>query len=327
MRWVVLLALVGCAGHLKVDPYAPTTGGAIVAGPGGVPDVRCAGQPVTGPAQGFPKWRDRITKRLARPHHRGVDLIATTTSDQVLEGRLAYGLVDKTLDGEQVELFACVTGAWQRVGTTTTNAAGRFALRLAPADRLPVGLRDVYASVIGDRSGVRFLAYVAPSLSKLIVTDVDGTLTSAESSFVKSVLLGTDVAPQPGAAAALREASASGYQVVYVTARGDRFSEVTRQWLGTHGFPRGPTRFANGLFVAPGAATIAYKERVLRGLSGFDVAAGVGNRRSDVTAYDAAGVPANHIFVKLPEYGRELGTSLRAGAAVGFGAYSHLTLP
>jgi hypothetical protein len=323
---VVLVALVGCAGVMKPDPYAPATGD-IARGASGVPDVRCAGTPTTGPARGFKRWRHSLVTQFALADHRGIDLIATTTSEQVLRGKLGYGTLDKALDAEDVELFACLAGTWQRLGTAQTDRSGRFSFALDGTRRLPVGLRDMYMSTVADRSGARFLAFVAPPGTPMLVSDVDGTLTASESAFVKAVFIGADVKPHPGAAASLREAAARGYQIVYLTARGDRFTDETRHWLGTHGFPRGPLRLVPALIVKPGAATIAYKQRVLRGLAGFRIAAGVGNRKSDVAAYTAAGVPADRIFVKLPEYDGELGTALRSGAAVGFGAYGRIPLP
>ena len=307
------------------DPYAPARGGEINAG--AVPDVRCAGAPRAGKARGFRTLRHKIVAKFAQPSHRGFDLIAATGDPQVLSGQLAYGMNDKALDGEDVELFACVTGAWERVGATRTDRDGHFSLPLHGAAQLPVGLRDLYASVVADRSGVRFLAYVAPQNAKLIVSDVDGTLTSSEASFVKAVIVGKKVKPHPGAAAALRDARARGYQVVYVTARGDRFTDATRYWLGTNGFPRGPVRLAPSYIVKPGAATVAYKRRVLQSLASFDIVAGVGNRKSDVAAYSALGIAPDRIFIKLPEYKGEVGTALRNGAAVGFGAYRPLPIP
>lgn len=323
--WLALACVAGCVGVMKPDPYAPAQGVTAV-GPSGVADVQCAGSPATGPARGFSSVRTSIITRFARPDHRGTDLVTTTDGDQILRGKLGYGIADKDLEGEPVELFACTDGAWRRIGTARTNASGRFAYALHGADRLPAGLRDMYVSVVGDRSGARFLAYVAPRGTKLLVSDVDGTLTASESAFVKTVVYGANVAPHPGAAEALRKAAADGYQIVYLTARGDRFTDETRHWLGTHGFPRGPLRLAPSLIVKPGAATIAYKQRVLKGLAGFQLAAGVGNRTSDVAAYTAAGIPPERIFVKLPEYSGELGRALTSGAAVGFGAYSPIPL-
>ncbi len=321
----VVIGVTGCANVMKPDPYAPAKGSIRVTA-SGVPDVQCAGTPRTGPAEGFRSVRQRITMRFARPDHRGIDLIATTDGEQIVRGKLGYGALDKPLANEPIELFACRSGGWDFLGTAHTGADGRFAYALRGAGRLTDGLRDLYASVVADRSGVRFVAYIAPTGSKLLVTDVDGTLTSSESSFVKGALAGTYVRPHANAAASLRAAAADGYQIVYLTARGDRFTDDTRHWLGTHGFPRGPLRLASGLFVMPGQATATYKRRVLESLRGFEIAAGVGNRASDIAAYSAAGVPPERIFVKSREYRGELSNALRAGAAVGFGEYTRLPL-
>jgi phosphatidate phosphatase PAH1 len=314
--WPIVLMLVGCAGSLRTDPYAPRVG-AINPG-AAVPSVQCAGTPKTDGARGFRTPRHAIVTRFASPHHRGYDLIATNTDAQVLRGKLAYGVVDKTLDREDVELYACLAGDWQLVGTTRTDARGRFELALSSP--LPVGLRDLYASVVADRSGTHFLAFVAPAGSKVVVSDVDGTLTASESLFVKAVLLGRSVAAHPDAAAALRLAVASGYQVIYITARGDRFTDAPRAWLAANGVPRGPVRLAPSFIVKPGAPTVAYKHRALLDLQRFDVRA-LGNRSTDVAAYEESGIRPEHIFIKLPEYTAEVSTSLRAGAAIGFGRY------
>lgn len=315
---MLVLALVGCAGSLKHDPYAPATS-AISPG-AGVPTVECAENPKTGPARGFRTVRHSIVTRFARPAHRGYDLIATSTDEQVLRGKLAYGVIDKTLTREDVDLYACIAGDWSLLGTTRTDDRGVFSLPLDGAARLPVGLRNIYASVVADRSGMHFVAYIAPEGSRVVVSDVDGTLTATESSFIKAVLLGHNVGAQPDAAEALRLAAKSGYQVIYITARGDRFTDATRAWLARNGFPRGPVRLAPSFIVKPGASTIAYKQRALRDLAPFDVRA-LGNRRTDVAAYGRSGIKAEHIFIKLPEYTGELSTSLRAGAAIGFGHY------
>ncbi len=323
---VIAVGALACAGNMRTDPYAPATGGTIDQHAGNVPDVRCAGTPDTGPKRGFHTWRAGMITALASADHRGYDLVATSSEPQVLRGTLAYGLTDKSLEHEDVELFTCVAGSWQLVGTARTNDDGDFALPLDGARRMPVGLRDVYGSVVGDRTGFRFLAYIAPAGAKLVVADIDGTLTENENQFVKAVFLGRRVGAQPDAAAALSRATAAGYQVVYVTARGERFTDATRYWLATHGFPRGPVRLAPTLVLRPGAPTVAYKKRVIGELAADFSIAGVGNRSSDIAAYRAAGIPADRIFIKLPEFTGEVSTALRSGAAIGFGSYRDLAL-
>ena len=74
---------------MKPDPYAPATGSIRVTA-SGVSDVQCAGTPRTGPAEGFRGLRNTITMSLARPDHRGVDLVATEDAEQIVRGNLVY---------------------------------------------------------------------------------------------------------------------------------------------------------------------------------------------------------------------------------------------
>jgi hypothetical protein len=74
----------------------------------------------------------------------------------------------------------------------------------------------------------------------------------------------------------------------------------------------------------PGADTVEFKRNAINSLAAFKVAAGVGNRASDITAYTEAGLPAERIFIKLPEFTGEIGQQLMAGLATGFDLYDDL---
>src|SRR6185436_16912107 len=158
-------------------------GGGTGGGTGGgesraVPDVRCAGAPDAGPARDFRHLSSEIIAALGDAKHRGIDLVASAVrATQTLEGWISYTIADKALEDEDVDLFACLEGAWTAVGTARTDDEGYFALALSGAARLPIGMRDLFVSVAGDRTGVRFLGYVAPEGTQLILSDVDGTLT------------------------------------------------------------------------------------------------------------------------------------------------------
>ena len=43
----------------------------------------------------------------------------------------------------------------------------------------------------------------------------------------------------------------SGKVVIYISARGDQLTEMTRRWLATHGFPKGPIRLAKSMVTLP----------------------------------------------------------------------------
>jgi phosphatidate phosphatase PAH1 len=291
---------------------------------GDVPDVRCGAPPKGLPIEGFHHRGSRLAAALGSPAHHGDDLIALADEDQRITGAIAYSVARKALENEDVTVFACEDAAsWRQVGEGHTDGDGHFAVVLAGDHRLEAGLRDLYVRVAGDGTGVAFVALVAPELAKLVIVDIDGTLTTSEHAFPRSVVLHGAVDAQPYAAAALAHAPA---QVVYVTARGEHFSNVTHHWLAAHGFPRGPVRLAPGWFAKPGPAALAAKTHVLGELARrFTLVAGVGNRASDVAAYAAAGIPPPSIFVKLPEFEQELAPIIAAHGAVGFTSYAQLT--
>lgn len=333
---MVISTMLGCAvapapaaGVPELGPVAadPTEAGTTAGETGGVPDVRCTGAPDAGPARGFHHVKNVLISALGDPRHRGRDLVTSATTGQRLEGWISYTVIDKALEDEDVELFACRAGRWARVGTARTDDEGRFALALPAASRLPVGMRDLFVSVAGDRTGARFLGYVAPTGTSLVVSDIDGTLTSSESAFVETIVFGTEPAARAGAADAFAAATARGHQVVYVSTRGSQFTTATRDWLDHRGFPRGPVRLASSFVTLPGEDTVEFKTSAIQAMTaaGLALSTGVGNRASDVTSYAGAGLPADRIFVELPDFAGELQPLLDAHAAIGFTSYAELT--
>jgi phosphatidate phosphatase PAH1 len=308
---IVAALTTGCAFHAAVE-HPIVDPSSIAAGCGDAPAI----------ARGhFRHFGSKVTTGLGSPRHRGVDLIASTADEtQTLGGKFAYGAVDADLEEETIAISACVDHGWRTIGEATTDEHGRFALTLAGDHRLPAGMRDLYATAIGDGTGVRFVAYVAAPGTRVIVSDVDGTLTRSEHAMVSTVLWGSDIGNQPGAPNAL---AASGYQVIYVTGRGDQYTEVTRRWLALHGFPRGPLRLAPSTTMAAGAPTIEYKAAALVGLH-LPIAAAIGNRASDITAYGRAGVAPGRIFIHLPEFTNEVRDPIAQHLATGFTDYGAL---
>lgn len=325
---LVGLVAAGCAtadsesGEAEYDPRE-----AALAAVSGVPDVRCDAAPNAGARKSWRHFGSNIVA-LQSPKHRGFDLVAASTAGtQVLRGEISYGLVDKSLEDERVDLFACLAGRWEKLGTTLTDDEGLFNLSLSGGALLPIGMRDLFVSVQGDRTGTRFLAFVAPPATALAVSDVDGTLTSSENAFPISLALGGDVGLHAGAPAIFNALAARGYQPVYLTARGDLFTSDTRAWLAAKGMPRGPLRLAPHLITLPGGDTVELKAGILNALNatGLDVEVGIGNRGSDVSAYQQVQLPGDRVLVKLPEYEDEVAGEIGAGRATGFSSYVELT--
>jgi LNS2 (Lipin/Ned1/Smp2) len=326
--FLALSFAAGCTGTVSsvgVDPaeQAADTGGDDDSGLV-LPDVECAGNPDAGPALGWQHpFETGTTIALGADvaNHRGIDLVAGAgTNPQVLQGELRYGL--KSLEHENVTIFACRDGAWQNVGAATSDDSGDFSLSLADDARLPIGIRTLYVSVDGDRSGADFVGIVAPDGRGVTFSDVDGTLTSSENAAAAG-LIGLDVEANPGAADALNIIAQKGYPIVYVTAMARTFTNNRRAWLEAKGFPRGALRLAEGVLL-PGQATIDYKTQTFQAVAADSLvpSVGLGNRASDATAYQNVGIAGTQIFLKLGEFDDEDQPVIDAGQAVGVPDYS-----
>lgn len=317
---LVLLALIGPAA-VAADP-SPAKPAPATAAP--APRAPVIDTCKTAPSVKAAGWRHKRSRLTAKgtANHRGIDLIASEDDKvQQLGGKLAYGKIDKDIEDEDAEVFACVGGNWRSLGIRRTDDDGRIALALESTARLPVGMRDLYIAALGDGTGSYFLGYVAPRGAPVVVTDVDGTISWSENSVISNVVSrSADIGHRPNAPEAL---SKLPYPIVYVTARGDVFMNITRKWLERHGFPRGLLRLSNGLFARPGERAIEYKTATLKAL-GVPIAAGIGNRKSDITAYTAIGLAAKRIFIHLPEFASEVKRDLEAGNAIGFADYAKL---
>lgn len=323
LQILTLSTLASCTvDYEATEPMLPPD---VNVGTASVPDVRCTGTPDAGPATDWRHTASSLISEYGESHHRGMDLIATNgDATQTFTGKITYGGTDKDLEDEDVDVFACIDRAWARVGTARTNDDGRFSLALSGDARLPAGMRDMYLSVRGDRSGAAFLALVAPAGSRMIVSDIDGTLTASENAYPIALATGGDVAAQPDAPAALMSAAVRGVIVVYISTRGDRFTQDTRNFFAAKGFPRGPIHLPASIITIPGEDTVEFKTAAIADLASFDLIAGVGNRATDVAAYRNNGLPANRIFIKLPEFTEEVAAELDAGNATGFDSYEAL---
>jgi hypothetical protein len=319
MRSLWLVAIAACSAETaQLAPDAP-------AAATGIADIRCSTAPSL-PGRDLRHAKNEIVVEMGEPRHRGIDLIAAATDEtQTIGGAFAYSDLDKALEDEDIELFACTGPGWRDLGTATTDGDGRFALTLSGDARIDVGLRDLYAAA-PDGTGAWFLAFVAPAGSPVLVTDIDGTLTSSETTFPTSTVVGNSVGVQPGAPAGFMRAAASGITPIFVTARGDLYSESTRQWLAAKGFPRAPMHLGQPIITLPGTASTDFKRAVIAPLvMKLDIVAAIGNRASDVTAYRDAGISGARIWMKLPEYAGELTAALQNHDATGFYDYASLS--
>lgn len=134
-----------------------------------------------------------------------------------------------------------------------------------------------------------------PTQQSAVVFDIDGTLTPSPWQFWRA---------RDGAAAAVSQYAALGYEIIYITARIQLLQCHIPGWLEDEGFPLG------NLYVTQSAADRAdaetFKRRVLREWQtrGWEVMAAFGDSSSDFTAYSAEGVDQARI-IGLRRAGRD----------------------
>lgn len=276
-----------------------------------------ASKPVLGPKRPFSHLQSRLYA-LASPEHRGRDMIYADGDAQWLIGKFAYGLTDKDLEDEEVDVFVergC-GGTWEKLGTTRTtdgattpvegvSGSGRAFFRVPDDKALGVGRHRVRFVVAGDQTSTDLLVDVVPKGTKIVVSDVDGTLTDSETAEYPALLTGSLPGAQPQAADVLSGLAGKGYHVVYLTARPEWLTKRTHEFLTDRGFPPGVVHTTTGLTGAIGGAAASFKSDELAALEahGHVIAWAFGNQPSDTDAYDAANVqPKDHrVFLQVTD--------------------------
>jgi hypothetical protein len=242
--------------------------------------------------------------------HRGVDQYLREGDAQWIIGKFNYGslIARKNLVGEEVDIYVLrgCGNSWEKLGTALTTAGGGATIEGIPDDggrlffeipadkQLAVGRHRVRMVVAGDHSATELFVEVMPEGVPLFVSDVDGTLTTAELAELGSTIIGSIPDANDGAAQALKGLVNKGYRPVYLTARPELSVQRTREFVSARSFPEGRVETSLApLLGLTGSQAVAYKTAALERLTdrGFEIAYAFGNTATDAEAYDNAGIP------------------------------------
>jgi hypothetical protein len=268
-----------------------------------------AAPPDAGPLLDWEHFESTLVTASGAERHRGRDMFYNPGDTHWAMAKLAYGPTDWDLSGEQVDLFLlrnCMDD-WEPLGPAFTTFDGEHPTVegvedsggwvFFPLPALPLGRHRVHMVVRGDDSRVDTYIEVVEPGTPIILSDIDGTLTTSEWERLVDFLLDNIPDVNPGAPEALQALVDRGYRPMYLTARPEFLGNRTYEFIALRGLPPGIIHTTLTTTGATGAEAVGYKSGELAALAarGLVPAWVFGNTDSDAEAYDNAGIqPLDH---------------------------------
>lgn len=274
--------------------------------------------PDAGPTLDWEHFESSVVTNSGAERHRGRDMFYNPDDDHWAMAKFAYGPTDWDLSGEQVDLFLLrgCEGDWEPLGPTFTtfdsdhptvegveDTGGWVFFQLPQA--LPLGRHRIHMVVRGDDSRADTYIEVVEPGTPIILSDVDGTLTTSEWERLVDFLLDNIPDVNPGAPEALQALVDLGYRPMYLTARPEFLGNRTYDFVEQRGLPPGIIHTTLTTTGAMGAEAVGYKSAELAALAarGLVPTWVFGNTDSDGEAYENAGImPLDHrIFYQFDD--------------------------
>jgi hypothetical protein len=282
-----------------------TGGGGPVCPP---PPACDAPLPDLGDERGFDDPMSTFYATTGFPVHRGRDMFYNPGDPVWIMGKFTYGIFDKDLKGEEVDIYLLrdCGEAWEYLDTVETTAeddshpttegvddSGGWVFYQLPEELALAPGRHRFELVVGgDLSHTSVIVDVVDPGTPLIVSDVDGTLTTSENEEFTALLTGSLPDANPDSAAVLHAMQDKGYRIFYLTARPEFLVDRTRDFLEEHGFPPGIVHTTLDTQGATGDAAITYKTNELAAIAarGLVPSWAFGNSETDAAAFFNAGI-------------------------------------
>ena len=250
--------------------------------------------------------------------HTGDGYFVFDTVDKYMEKQLKL-IREKEFNSTQIELMAKITGKRESKDDAILKCEYKSFFpssnQLKELDLIP-GQNEIRFVCKTSPSGVQTLScyiYLWHYTSKVIITDVDGTITKSDILGQVLPFFGRDWS-HPGVTALFRNLYNNGYKIVYLTARAIGQSSMTKNYLinliqNQKSLPPGPLFMSpDGIFTSLRREVIEKKPHLLKiplltelknlfpqGLKPFY--AGFGNRETDAISYRYLGIPLNKCFI------------------------------
>jgi len=211
------------------------------------------------------------------------------------------GLFSMPMTDEYVSAWTYDGSKWQQLGRGLTDQDGVYSL---PGMLVPNG-QAIYSVLEANATCAAGYDYAFPMGEKVVVTDIDGTLTTNDNELAMEIADPTHDPAMMGHADAMLQAWAmKGYPIVYLTNRPHPLRVETRSWLAEKMMPGGPVITSNGTAADAAAYKTVWLQRMAQTF-GWDIVAAYGNAATDITAYQNAGIPKTQTFIVGPLAGSD----------------------
>ncbi len=280
-----------------------TTGGPVACEP--VPACTDVPIPDGGPLLDWDNFGTTAVVFSGDPRHRGRDMFYNPDEAHWAMAKFAYGPTDWDLSEERVDAYLLrnCEGDWESLGPQFTTDDGDHPtiegvedsggwVFLELPESLPPGRHRIHWVVRGDGSRAdTFIEVVEPG-TPIILSDVDGTLTTSEWERAVDFLLDTIPNVNEGAPEALQALVDLGYRPMYLTARPEFLGNRTYEFVEARGLPPGIIHTSLSATGALGSAAVELKTGELDALAARGLVPSwvFGNTDSDAEAYENAGI-------------------------------------
>lgn len=263
-----------------------------------------------GEPQGFEHTGNQIVAAGGDPTHHAQDIVVVADQAASPTAIFQYSAFAVDIADEAVKVSLDTCDGWRDLGELTTDDDGRVTAEVGEA--LAPGVYHIVYEVTADATLASAYLWSLPIATHLVLFDIDGTLTTADTELWKEILLGDYVPEAYPSAATLTAAHAErGYIPVYLTGRPSTLNATSRAWLDDLEFAHGVVHVTDrGSQVLPTDSGVgAYKRDFIRSLidAGMSIDLAYGNASTDIFAYLSAGLPADQVWI-IGGHGGEEGT-------------------
>lgn len=227
-------------------------------------------------------------------------------------------------DSDEAKVAAAVTGDDLR--PTSPFKRSKKGLRLSSEQLMSLNLKDganvcefSFVTKLQGKATVQCMIYLWDHSDRVVISDIDGTITRSDVLGHAAALVGTDWT-QMGVASLFSSVEKNGYRFLYLSSRSISHAGPTRAYV--KGVKQQDFQLPDGPIMLSPASLFQslHREVILRKPEVFKIAclqdilslfpegsdhtnpftAGFGNRNTDVISYQAVGIHSNRIFIIDP---------------------------